>query len=778
MKFLYRSFLLAFAAFFILGTAATAGAAVPIGTPDVMGVSCADTKDAAIEQLLEIDFYAIDLRAGEGLTIDIDSDGSLDSVLGVYDTDGITILAFEDDAMAPNEQVQPQAEPAAAVLPADSIPPADTLPNEDPPTNGNHDPYLDFVAPAEGTYFVAVASYGDNDFDGTLDDGLTPEDLTTGPYTIIFQCVDPPESLSGGELLGSTVGDKPEETGLFMINPENGIATLRFPFGSFDAVLEIEFRDDGVLFGATGDGSSNIITIDPDTGIKTVVGAHQAGEVNALEFVGNILYGAYVEYVVSEGIVTKLDSKLVTVDQTTGSLSIVGAVPIVPGGVVEGLAFNSETGVMYGATVSATATGFVNELITIDLNSGVGTSVGSMALGVEKITALEFSLDGLTLYGATDRGVLLKIDPASGAVTVVEGTAALSADAVAPINLPAVTGLTFVPTKDSTNEISLASELGNNLMVKRALDKFNFKKELPDIDIFKFEGMPGETVTVTLAQPDAAADAEGEASLVVQDVMRDLHLREKVKGLLPLTTTVTLPDAEGKYLIIVRNLMYNPYKGCYRLTVKSGGDGLKTGVAHKTLEETWSVEPSGCTDGAAMVAVDTAEEEPSDPPANDGPAGLTSVGESDRAAFSGDSTLEVSIQVSTEQPAGEEPEASDTGDNVGPATGDGSVETLAVNSDPVISGAPEPTTVGGDTVPTDGGDTEMATEEVNDEPVSSDDGDPAVGGGEETEPTVSGDAEQDVVDGTEQPTDGMSEPPVDDPVVQTPSEETVAAPTL
>ncbi|UCE82676.1 MAG: hypothetical protein JSV47_13405, partial [Deltaproteobacteria bacterium] len=242
--------------------------------------------------------------------------------------------------------------------------------------------------------------------------------------------------------------------------------------------------------------------------------------------------------------------------------------------------------------------------------------------------------------------------------------------------------------------------------------------------------------------------------------------------------TVTLPDVDGKYLIIVRNLMRNPYKGCYRLTVKSGGDGLKTGVAHKTLEETWSVEPSGCTDGAAMVAVDTAEEEPSDPPANDGPAGLTSVGESDRAAFSGDSTLEVSIQVSTEQPAGEEPEASDTGDNVDPATGDGSVETLAIYSDPVISGAPEPTTVGGDTVPTDGGDTEMATEEVNDEPVSSDDGDPAVGGGEETEPTVSGDAEQDVVDGTEQPTDGMSEPPVDDPVVQTPSEETAAAPTM
>ena len=80
--------------------------------------------------------------------------------------------------------------------------------------------------------------------------------------------MDPPESLSGGELLGSTVGDKPEETGLFIINPENGISTLRFPFGSFDAVLEIEFSDDGVLFGATGDGSSNIITIDPDTGIK------------------------------------------------------------------------------------------------------------------------------------------------------------------------------------------------------------------------------------------------------------------------------------------------------------------------------------------------------------------------------------------------------------------------------------------------------------------------------------------------------------------------------
>jgi hypothetical protein len=731
MRFLYRSFLLAFTAFFILGTGAPAGAVVPIGDPAVIGVSCADVKDASIEQLLEIDFYAIDLRAGEGLTVDIDSDGSLDSILAVFDTDGITILAFEDDALAPDDQVQQQVEPAAA----DSI--LAEPPVLDPPTNGNHDAYLDFVAPAQGTYYVAVASYGDEDFDGILDDGLTPEDLTTGPYTIIFQCVDPPESLSGGELLGSTVGDKPEETGLFMIEPDTGVATLRFPFGSpeemYVPVLEIEFRDDGVLFGATGDGSSNIITIDPDTGIKTVVGTHQPGEVNALEFVGNILYGAFVE----EG---GIDSKLVTVNQETGALTFVGAgqdpIPtIYPGfGLVEGLAFHKETNVMYGATADG-------DLITINLETGVGTYVGSMNLVVEKIKSLEFSLDGLILYGATDRGVLLKIDPTSGAVTVVKGTAAASAEVAEPVNLPAVTGLTFVPEKESKNEVSFTSELGNNVVLRRALAKFKFKKALPDIDIFKFEGMPGETVRVMM---DGPLNMEGEASLVVQDVMRHVHLREKVKGPLPLDITVTLPDVPGKYLIIVRNLMHNPYKGCYRLTVISGGDGLITGTAHETLEKTWSVEDSGCTDGAVMAAVATAEEEPSDPPANDGPAGLTSVGESDRAAFAGDNTPEVSIQVSTEQPSsGEETEQTTTDNNPDPAAGDGSGQN---------SGDDQAT--GGNTVPTEGGDTEMAAPSET-ETNTGGDGDQATE--EKSEPTVTDDANQNSGGDTPEPSADMPE---------------------
>ena len=58
---------------------------------------------------------------------------------------------------------------------------------------------------------------------------------------------------------------------------------------------EIEFRDDGVLIGATGGGSNVLISIDPATGVETEWCSHLAGAINGLEFAGGSLYGAYID---------------------------------------------------------------------------------------------------------------------------------------------------------------------------------------------------------------------------------------------------------------------------------------------------------------------------------------------------------------------------------------------------------------------------------------------------------------------------------------------------
>jgi hypothetical protein len=109
--------------------------------------------DVSIRPLGDVDFYAVSLSAGETLSVDIDArelGSSLDPVLGIFDTDGTTLLDSSDDDPAPGE-------------------------------SSSLDSYLQFLASAEGTYFIAVSAFSDLDFDGT--DGKS-----SGSYTISFQC--------------------------------------------------------------------------------------------------------------------------------------------------------------------------------------------------------------------------------------------------------------------------------------------------------------------------------------------------------------------------------------------------------------------------------------------------------------------------------------------------------------------------------------------------------------------------------------------------------------
>ena len=132
-------------------------------------VACEDSLNVSIVPFLDVDFYGISLAAGQVLAVDIDADelgSSLDSVLGIFDVDGTTLLTSSDDDTAPDESF-------------------------------STDSYLEFTAPAGGTYFVAVSSFADLDFSGGGG--------SLGNYTISFQCPAGPARQTGKRSAGSKV---------------------------------------------------------------------------------------------------------------------------------------------------------------------------------------------------------------------------------------------------------------------------------------------------------------------------------------------------------------------------------------------------------------------------------------------------------------------------------------------------------------------------------------------------------------------------------------------
>jgi hypothetical protein len=270
-----------------------------------------------------------------------------------------------------------------------------------------------------------------------------------------------PPPVEPGDLLGSTgsVG-----ASLIDVDPATGAGTFRFPLGSLGPVTEIEFRSDGVLFGSTGGGTSNIIAVDPDTGAETLVGQHAFGSVNALEFVDDVLYGAYFAPPNQEAFgrgFGGVPTFLVTVDQTDGSLTTIGQMGFSP---VRGLGYDPTTGTTYGVGTAPPPPGPEGQppdvLFTVDLATGTTTPVGSTGLF---LGGMELGPDGI-LYGgesAPPPGAqegfdarLVAIDPATGSSTPVGFT-----------GFSAVSGLTFAPGgAPSALEIPALSQLGLGLL--------------------------------------------------------------------------------------------------------------------------------------------------------------------------------------------------------------------------------------------------------------------------------------------------------------------------
>ncbi len=202
-------------------------------------------------------------------------------------------------------------------------------------------------------------------------------------------------------------------------------------------VPEIEFGND-LIYAYFND---ELRIVDPVTGLITSTlplnFPPEGNVITAMEFVDDDLYAGLTTAGGGE------PTFLSTIDLTTGDVTLVlGQTWPTPLG---GLAFDVNSGIMYGIS----AGGSVGELISIDLISGAGSSIGQVSLpgfGASLFySALEFDADG-TLYTLTAdntvqlRGHLITVDPMTAVATDLGSVCcacrfvALTAPAAAPVD--------------------------------------------------------------------------------------------------------------------------------------------------------------------------------------------------------------------------------------------------------------------------------------------------------------------------------------------------------
>lgn len=225
---------------------------------------------------------------------------------------------------------------------------------------------------------------------------------------------------------------------LFTINANNGAASLIADSGLGTAAIgALDAAPNGTMYasiniaGDGGTGSDHLATVDVITGLATVIGP----------------YGSCTPAVIplpADG---------------SGSCTIEG---------MEAIAFDSNTGVLYGA-VSARAAAGAPGLYTINVSTGAASFLAPIldAAGAPPsggVVSLQFACDG-TLYGGTataiipepkagvekgvdDGGFLVTIERASGLFAFVGGTSATGGQSLAGLAFRDECSNVGVPTMD------------------------------------------------------------------------------------------------------------------------------------------------------------------------------------------------------------------------------------------------------------------------------------------------------------------------------------------
>jgi len=190
---------------------------------------------------------------------------------------------------------------------------------------------------------------------------------------------------------------------------------------AFFAVAIVRLAEaDTILYGSTGGTDGRLYRIDVTTQAVTFIGSTGFQRIGGIAFNANgVLYG------VSGGSASQ--STLLTIDPMTGMATVIGLVSD-PNANIDGLRFNSQ-GVLYGSAYEG-----VGVLVTIDpSNANILTSLTLSGSGNSFCAGIAFDpLD--VLYGsrgnASGRGEDLDLIQPNGTLTPIGGMEAVISDIV------------------------------------------------------------------------------------------------------------------------------------------------------------------------------------------------------------------------------------------------------------------------------------------------------------------------------------------------------------
>ena len=214
---------------------------------------------------------------------------------------------------------------------------------------------------------------------------------------------------------------------LFTVNLSTGAGTLVGSLPGFGST-EIEFNNNNRrAFSQFPDGVFAGQEFDISTGETLASVVSDGASFTGLEWVGSSLYGASITS--SHGA-----SQLRTLDPATGVSTLIGATGI--NNPIAGLAYDDSGAVMYGLTGGAG--GGSSNLVTVNLTTGVATVIGSVGFNGG---SLEFGPDGNLYAGSVgNTGNLYRINKATGTSTLVGATGLTNITGltlvIAPVVLP------------------------------------------------------------------------------------------------------------------------------------------------------------------------------------------------------------------------------------------------------------------------------------------------------------------------------------------------------
>jgi len=267
--------------------------------------------------------------------------------------------------------------------------------------------------------------------------------------TFVLPLISMPRAEADTILYGSTGNLNSNGGGrLYSIDVTTESITLIGNTG-FDRLGAIAFNSSGVLYGATGGSTpgSTLLTIDPNTGMATVVGliSDRNIGVDGLRFDSqNNLYGAAYDGSIFTGV-------LVTIDPSNGN--VLTSVTLMGSGnsFAPGIAFSS-AGTLYASR--GNALGRTEDFDLLNRTTGQLTPIGPMEAVISDIV---FAANGV-LYGSSPDGTLYSINPATGMKT-----------ALFDMGIQNISGLaTIVPEPSSFVLIALGSALLLILLARRA----------------------------------------------------------------------------------------------------------------------------------------------------------------------------------------------------------------------------------------------------------------------------------------------------------------------